>query len=143
MAIKFFPIPDTVLMCDYGSGGFVPPEMVKRRRVVVVSPRFEKGHSRIALVVPISTTAPRIERAVHVRIESGKYPFLHETDPTWVKADMLSHVGFARLDRIWVGGGSARGSETVLQADDFKRVQAAVIHALGMGELLTKATISE
>lgn len=125
-----------VLMCDYGAGGFVPPEMVKRRRVVIMSPTFAKGHAPIALVVPISTTAPNVERAVHVRIDPGRYSFLHEAEPVWVKADMISHVSFTRLDRIWVAGAFARGSDTVLLAEDFERVRAAVIHALGMGYLL-------
>lgn len=125
MAITFFPTPGMVLMCDYGAGGFVPPEMVKRRRVVIMSPAFEKGHAPIVLVVPISSTPPVLERAVHVRIDPGQYTFLHETAPVWVKADMISHVSFTRLDRI-----------RVLIRPDFERVQAAVIHALGMGHLL-------
>ena len=36
MPITFHPSPGTVLICDFTTG-FQPPEMVKRRHVVVVS----------------------------------------------------------------------------------------------------------
>ncbi len=53
MGITFWPVPGTVLMCDFNSNE--EPETVKIRRVVVVS----SGEARqIMLVVPLSTTPP-------------------------------------------------------------------------------------
>lgn len=39
MPIKFPVAPGTVLLCDY-STGFLPPEMVKLKPAIVVSPVF-------------------------------------------------------------------------------------------------------
>jgi uncharacterized protein YifN (PemK superfamily) len=69
MALRFVPHPGTVLLCDYdlGRSGTVPPEMTKRRPVVVVSAR---GRSMIGpyLVVPFSTQAPRLPNRSHYRL---------------------------------------------------------------------------
>jgi uncharacterized protein YifN (PemK superfamily) len=137
MSLQFFPPRGTVLICNYETG-FVPPEMVKKRRVVVLA-EGDPGRnlsSRIILVAPLSTTPPEVERLFHVRIEAGVYSFLHPTAPVWVKADMLSHVGLARLDRIYAEkeGRYWKGSETCLSDADLKRIQHAVLHALGLAQ---------
>ncbi len=70
MAITFWPLPGTVLMCDFTSN--TEPEMVKVRRVVVVS---AGGARPVMLVVPLSTTPPWESRPVHVKL-TGRYAFL-------------------------------------------------------------------
>jgi mRNA interferase MazF len=57
MPITFIPDAGDVLMCDF-STGFVPPEMVKTRRVIVLSPRNRARIPGTYIVVPISKTAP-------------------------------------------------------------------------------------
>jgi len=59
MPINFHPKRGTVPMCDYTTG-FKAPEMVKRRQVVVVSPRYRR-HTGFCIVVPLGTVplAPR------------------------------------------------------------------------------------
>jgi len=44
--IKFAVGVGTVLLCDYNRGGFQPPQMVKLRPAVVISPRlpYRDGH---------------------------------------------------------------------------------------------------
>ncbi len=57
MPITFVPDPGDVLMCDFTTG-FQPPEMVKVRKVVVLSPRSRTAMPDTLLVVPLSKTAP-------------------------------------------------------------------------------------
>jgi uncharacterized protein YifN (PemK superfamily) len=110
-----------VLMCDFNRGGFVAPEMTKRRRVIVL-----RVFGRIALVVPLSTTQPIPVRPHHARIDTLKYRSI--TKPVWAKADTLSHVALDRLDRVKVGG--ERFAERIDDVD-FRRILIAVSHATG------------
>lgn len=117
-------------MCDFD--GFVQPEMVKRRRVIVVSPR-NRG-AGVALVVPVSTTAPRVPRSVHVRLPGeGAYECFADAPEVWVKSDLVAHVRFERLSRVRI---RYREIRTVrITRNHFRLVQAAVLSALGLGRL--------
>jgi uncharacterized protein YifN (PemK superfamily) len=123
--INFHPKRGTVLMCDFTTG-FQPPEMVKRRPVVVVSPRYRR-HSGLCLVVPFSTVAPNDPEPHHLQIAVGRYDFFDRSKPTWAKADMLTCVCFARLDRLLLNG---RYAAPMLDKADFLEVQKCVANAL-------------
>jgi uncharacterized protein YifN (PemK superfamily) len=125
MPITFHPGAGTVLICDF-STGFQPPEMVKRRHVVVVSPR-RRHHSGLWLVVPFSTVAPDPVEAFHHLILVGAYPFFHPQNDVWAKADTLTCVAFRRLDRVLLNGRYVAPS---LRADDFAAIQRAILAAL-------------
>jgi len=125
MPITFHPQPGTVLISDF-STGFQPPEMVKRRHVVVVSPR-RHHYSGLCLVVPFSTVAPNPVEAFHHLIPVGVYPFFHPKKDVWAKGDMLTCLAFRRLDRVLLNG---RYSAPNLQLDDFAAIQRAVLAAL-------------
>lgn len=97
MSINYPVPPGTIVLCDYDTG-FRPPEMVKRRPVVVVSPRL-KGRDSLCTVVPLSTTPPPKAVPYVCRIElpqalSEKF----SSTVLWVKADMLATVAYRRLD---------------------------------------------
>ncbi len=102
MSITFHPNPSTVLMCDFATG-FQPPEMAKRRPVVVMSPR-RRHRSGLCLVVPFSTAKPDPVEAFHHMIQAGRYPFFRPNADVWAKADMLTCVAFRRLDRVLLNG---------------------------------------
>ena len=91
----YFPRPGDVLICDY-STGFIAPEMVKRRPVVVVSGRERHGR-KLCTVVPLSTTDPVPVEAWHhclpVAIPGWNAAMC------WAKCDMLATVSFDRLDK--------------------------------------------
>ncbi len=55
--LTFHPKPDTLLICDFDRG-FKAPEMVKKRPVVVISPRRRKSTPQLCTVVPLSSSAP-------------------------------------------------------------------------------------
>ena len=128
MSLTFHPDPGTVLICDY-STGFVPPEMVKVRPVVVVSPRRRTG--QLATVVPISSSRPIPAEPWHYELPAGVYP--PARGPVWVKCDMLATVALSRLDRVRVrshGGTVYRTFQ--LDPKDLAAVMAGVKAALGL-----------
>ncbi|MDX2112821.1 MAG: type II toxin-antitoxin system PemK/MazF family toxin [Alphaproteobacteria bacterium] len=110
-----------VLICDFNTG-FIPPEMVKKRRVIVISP-YQQNKRGICTVVPISTRVPEYIEDFHSRIPAAKYRFLSQQDDSWVKADMIYTVALKRLDRIRVGEAFLTPS---ISADDFNLVCQSV-----------------
>jgi len=126
MPIPFTPQPGMVLMCDFSSGA-VPPEINKVRHVVVVSPR-RRSHTGSCTVVPFSTVAPNPIEPFHVRIPANRYGFLKRNTDVWVKADLVAHVSFGRLDRVLENGRYASPSLTVA---DLEAIRVAVWEGLG------------
>ncbi len=117
-------------MCDYTTG-FTAPEMVKRRPVVVLSPRARRRPGPY-LVVPFSTTAPLPVESYHVRLPVGRYAFFRSGRDVWAKCDMVSAVSAQRLDRLRVGGA---WMTPAIRPEDLAAVQRGVLHALGLSRL--------
>jgi uncharacterized protein YifN (PemK superfamily) len=92
MAITYHPKPGTIVLCNYDTG-FAPPEMVKRRPAVVVSPQT---HTRAGLctVVPLSTTPPKPVLAYHCLVViDPPLPDPWTAKEAWVTCDMgLMHL---------------------------------------------------
>lgn len=138
MAIQYPPLPGHVLICDYGTG-FQPPEMVKRRPALVVSPRL-RHREGLVTVVPLSTTPPRRPAAYQCQIAlpfAPPPPF--EAQAVWAKADMLATVALARLDLFRSPrdeGGRRRYLTMRIDAAELARVRACLVHALGLGRSL-------
>lgn len=126
MTIEFYPRQGMVLICDYDTG-FSPPEMTKKRRVVIVS---EDDHNKYGLctTVPFSTTPPGSVQPFHVRFEPKRYTFLHQELPTWAKCNMINTVSAARLDRILVGG---QYLSPRLEKEDLLRIYKAMLTVFG------------
>lgn len=134
MAIKFDVLPRTVLLCDYGKGGFRPPEMVKRRPVIAVSPRL-RHRDGLVTVVPLSTTPPDRPGEHHCVVALPPLPQKFDARECWVKADMIATVGFERLDLIRTDRdifGKRKYLQPKISEEDFERVKACVRVALGI-----------
>jgi uncharacterized protein YifN (PemK superfamily) len=84
-------------------------------------------------MVPFSTQPPPSVQPYHYRIAANKYPFFTPNVEIWAKANMLTHAGFHRLDRVLDGG---RYSTRFLEDADFKGVMVAVLHAIGLSALV-------
>jgi mRNA interferase MazF len=97
MPITFFPDAGDILICDFY--GFVAPEMIKQRPVVVLSPRRRRA-VRLCTVIPLSTTTPTPIECHHILIPQGVYPMQNEGKQQWAKCDMLYTVSYDRLDRV-------------------------------------------
>jgi uncharacterized protein YifN (PemK superfamily) len=67
MPIKEHPPLGTILICDFDAG-FKVPEMVKRRPVVVISPKIESRFG-LCTVVALSATEPDPVESYHCTIE--------------------------------------------------------------------------
>lgn len=127
MPIQHVPDAGDVLMCDFT--GFVAPEMTKVRRVVVLSPRSRSVLRGTYVVVPISKSQPAPVEAHHCEFVPRAYDFFDMTESVWAKADMVTCVGYHRLERMRINGrfGPARISSAHLLA-----VRKSILHALGM-----------
>jgi len=137
MALKFHPEPGTILICDY-STGFRPPEMVKRRPVVTISPRL-KHRNELVTIVPLSTTEPSRLCDYHCTVKlATPLPAPFDSPEMWVKADMITTVAFCRLDLIRTGRdqyGKRKYLKVLLEPYQLKIVHQCVLHALGLGYL--------
>jgi mRNA interferase MazF len=100
MAITFHPKAGMVLMCDFV--GYIAPEMVKTRPVVIVSPSHLE-RSGLYTVVPMSATAPNNPQPYHLKLANNPLP--KGAPEVWVKCDMVATVGVQRLDRVKVSRG--------------------------------------
>ena len=132
MALLFVPSPGTLLMCDFDTG-FQPPEMTKRRPVVVVSPRRRRAMTKLCTVVPLSTAVPNQVEPFHHRMNPRSVPVELGTQESWAKCDMLYTVSVKRLDRVSVNRGGRRlfVAPRVLD-EDLAAIRQGVMNALGL-----------
>lgn len=124
MALRYQPHPGTLLMCDFNTG-FTPPEMTKRRPVVVISPR-PKNQIGLCTVVPLSTAAPHPVKPFHHLMAARSLPAEFRARDSWAKCDMVYTVALRRLD--WVSG---RRALRVLD-QDLAAIRRGVAVALGL-----------
>ena len=130
MPIAFVPQRGQILMCDFDMAGVVPPEMRKKRRAVVISPRsHNRRHGKRpgrCIVVPFSASEPAIVTPAEVLFPAGVYRSL--TVPTWAICSAMASVSHTRLDRVAVGREFLSES---LKPADVARVEDGIRHALG------------
>src|SRR5690348_5307086 len=99
MPLSYHPKPGTIVVCNYDTG-FRPPEMVKQRPVVVISPRIS-SRGQLCTVVPLSTTPPAVVRPYHRSIIfSPPLPRPWCSRIVWAKCDMVFAASFERLNLI-------------------------------------------
>lgn len=98
MTLPYLPKIGEVLVCNFDDGGFMPPEMVKRRPVIVVS-RKDSHERRLCTVVPISTTPPDERKIWHHALPHVRVPGFDDPAGQWAKCDMLATVSFDRLGK--------------------------------------------
>ena len=133
MTLKFYPEQGAILICDFN--GFKEPEMVKRRPVVVISPKRKHG-PRLCTVVPLSTSPPRPIEGFHLRIDmEPPLPDPYSERFCWAKCDMVYQVSFERLSLPFFGkisDGTRMYNQRFLPGEKLKEMQRAVAFALGL-----------
>jgi uncharacterized protein YifN (PemK superfamily) len=112
-------------MCDFS--GYVVPEMVKVRPVVVIARNRKNRH--LVTVIPLSTTAPAALEDHHHELGANPLPG-KEKITCWAKCDMIATVSLSRLDRFKVGHRNYVAPS--LPTADFDAIKAAVMVALGL-----------
>ncbi len=133
MPLRHRPEPGTLLFCDFDTG-FRPPEMIKCRPVVVVSPKRTTGPA-LSTVVPLSTTAPDPVEPFHHLISPESLPGRYARRETWAKCDMVAAVSHERLDRLMVGKGrhgKRRYMNPPITPADWQSIQQALRYALSL-----------
>ena len=113
--------------------------MVKRRPVVVVSPRL-KRRDGLLTVAPLSTLQPIPLMGYHCRIELPPplLPEPYDSAVMWVKADMIYNVCFDRLELVRTGRdhtGKRKYVQRQIVGEDMTRIRQAILVGLGMPEL--------
>jgi uncharacterized protein YifN (PemK superfamily) len=97
--LNYQPKPGSIVKCDFK--GYVIPEIVKKRPVVVI--HSHKSNSKLVTVVPISATAPTKIDYYHyeldLTVETNIEPYL-STCPRWFKCDLVYVVSTDRMDRF-------------------------------------------
>ncbi len=136
MSLTFHPKPGMVLMCDFNTG-FIAPEMIKKRPVVVISPRPRRSN-QLCTIVPLSTTRPVPVEAHHHPMDPRSLPGKFAGNETWAKCDMLATVSLERLDRVLVG--KDRNGKRLYVAqhvilEDLLAIQRGVLSAIGLADL--------
>ena len=137
MAIKEHPATGTILIADFDQG-FREPEMVKRRPVIVVSPKISV-RPELCTVVPLSTSPPRFPASYHCQlIIEPELPAPWDGNPKWVKGDMLYSLGFHRLDFIRTGkdgSGKRLYRYEPLPPAEMRRIRECILCGLGLAIL--------
>jgi len=129
MALKFQPKEKSVVICDYRSG-FVAPEMVKRRPVVVL--KRHPTNSQLVTIVSLSTTEPTIRDKHHHELPVNPLPDQVGVR-SWAKCDMVATVSLARLELYKARAYGKRTYQQLAVGDhDFQRIKECVHHALGL-----------
>ena len=123
MALLYQPKPRSVVMCDFV--GFIAPEMVKVRPVVVLA--RHKHNRNLVTVVPLSTTEPTKIEDHHHELSTNPLPDKPHTS-CWAKCDMVATVSLARLDRYQIGRNAYVVPE--ISAIDFVAIRTGVASAL-------------
>jgi uncharacterized protein YifN (PemK superfamily) len=125
MPLLYQPKPRMVVMCDFT--GFVVPEMVKVRPVVVLA--SHKRNRRLVTVVPLSTTAPDRLEVEHHALSTNPLPDKTNVQ-CWAKCDMVATVSLSRLDRYKAGKNLYVTPE--IASSDFDKIRTAVAFALNL-----------
>lgn len=136
MPIQMHPEQGTIVICDFK--GFVPPEMVKRRPAVVISPRLRR-RQKLCTIVPLSTTEPNPVASYHHKFTLDPVlPRPYNSKTQWVKADMIYTVSFDRLFLPFEkkdGTGKRIYDVRVLDKVEILKIQQCILHGIGLTSL--------
>lgn len=141
MSITFHPDHGSILICDFNTG-FNPPEIIKKRPVVVVSPR--RNNFQVCMVVPLSKTAPNPIEKHHHLLDPASLPKSLKSRGSWAKCDMLMTVSLDRLDRILDGRGPHGARKYIVgrvTPADFRAIRVGILYAVGLNSLTTNVPL--
>ncbi len=140
MAVIFHPKPGQILLCDF-EPGFKEPEMVKKKRPVVVLTGAIQGRSNLVTIVALSHTEPKPPLLYHYKIPKASLPMVgkFQDDDSWLKGDMIYTVGFHRLNLIQLGKRGGDGKRLYfnnrLGREQMKMIYQCVMHGLNLSYL--------
>ncbi|WP_366142413.1 type II toxin-antitoxin system PemK/MazF family toxin [uncultured Roseibium sp.] len=133
MALKFFPKAGQIYYADFSD--LSPPEICKKRPVIVISPKLP-GRSNLAAIVPISLSAPVREVPYVYKLSRNYHPREPDDLDCWAKADLVMNISLGRMDCIKVG--RRRYEYPQLTPEDLLGVRRAVLAGLGLDKIIEK-----
>lgn len=125
MSLDFHPRAGVALMCDFD--GYIVPEIVKVRPVVIVTPQH-LNRPGLYNVVPLSTTSPDPVRNYHYKLL--KDPIPNSNAEVWAKCDLVATVAKERLDRFRIGRGKYKTS--AISDEELEAIRNCLKHVLGI-----------
>lgn len=138
--------------CDYGqytpdkngnyhANGHIPPEMIKKRLVVILNAKLHNG----CIVVPISSKhdVTKANQGYHVKIEPQHVTqtAFYDARDRWAKADLVQQVSKDRLSTVRGFGGAY--ITDLLPRDVVAQIQRAVLKAINGLSLISDAVVAE
>ena len=128
MPLKFQPKKGDVVMCDFM--GFVAPEMIKVRPVVVIAKHRHNRH--LVTIVPLSTTEPNPLQNYHYAMPVNPLP--DKKSSCWAKCDMVYTVSIHRLDRYKYRDQQGNRSYVVPKINEqcLQKIQDAIVNSLDL-----------
>lgn len=146
MTITYHPKVGEVLECAFGHfkelpdgtiddrnfDGRIPPEMVKKRLVVILNGKL----SGSCLVVPISSShdVGGVNRGFHVPLAPALFRVtdFYDYRDRWAKAELIQPVSMKRLYKLWDNG---RPFDHYLPPPQVELIQRAVIKGISATRL--------
>ncbi|AKH63163.1 MULTISPECIES: type II toxin-antitoxin system PemK/MazF family toxin [Photorhabdus] len=144
MAIRYRPRIGEILECDFGLpaqpdhfNGRIPPEMVKKRMVVIMNARLcSNGY----LVVPISSTLNNdgIARGYHVELDQSIFQITNFYDRRrrWA---LVHHMQIVNTNRLFKLRDNKQTFQQYLTREDVEKIQRAIIKIIGASGLMSKS----
>lgn len=141
MALMYYPRDGEVLSCDFK--GFIAPEMVKTRPVVIIGPRL-RHRGDLATIVPLSTSPIESPKNWQVRVQlKPVLPEPFDSEYAWAICDLVCSISTTRLDRFRPPrpryGARGKWVSSKISKQDLALVKHGVLCGLGF-ESLTKGT---
>ncbi len=137
MTLSYHPARGSIVTVNF-EPGFVAPEMVKRRLAIVLSPAI-RARVGLCTVVPLSTTPPEKVMPYHCTYSAPfAMPRFWGNIERWVKGDMVTTVGWHRVDLLLLGkdrNGNRIYQKRVIDDADFKKIKRCVLHGMGFSAL--------
>ena len=137
MGLSYHPARGSIVTVNF-EPGFLPPEMVKRRLAVVLSPAIQ-SRPGLCTVVPLSTTPPTKRMPYHCTYTVPfQMPKSWGNIERWVKGDMVTTVGWHRVDLLLLGkdatGKRVYQTQTIDDAI-FLKIKRCALHGVGFSAL--------
>lgn len=109
--LRFQPKKGSIVYCDFK--GFISPEIVKRRPVIIVEKN--RKNSKLVTIVPLSKTEPIPSESYHVEMDVAFRNLHLKGKRSWVKCDLVNTVSVDRLNMI---KDTVTGTRYVPQVED-------------------------
>ena len=135
MALRFPPLPGTILRCDFHA--FKEPEMTKSRPVIALSPKMQNITRTTLLVVALSTTEPKPVHKHHLSLVlPGIFLPKGLVRNCWLKGDMIYSLSPERMDLYHFERDKNSGKRSYYTdrfvGEDLFNIRKAVMHAIGL-----------